>query len=64
MLSILELRNKFDRVLYVDLDVHHGDGVEDAFYCTNKVFTLSFHRFSPGLFYPGTGSLKYVEVTK
>ena len=27
----------FDRVLYVDLDVHHGDGVEEAFYLSNKV---------------------------
>ncbi|XP_050391463.1 histone deacetylase 8 isoform X1 [Patella vulgata] len=55
VLGILKLRQKFDRVLYIDLDLHHGDGVEEAFCCTNKVLTLSFHKYSPG-FFPGTGS--------
>ena len=35
--------------------MHHGDGVEEAFYLSNRVFTLSFHRF--GDFFPGTGSI-------
>ena len=52
VVAILTLRQKYERVLYIDLDVHHGDGVEDAFCATNKVFTLSFHKNSPG-FYPG-----------
>ena len=39
----------------MDLDVHHGDGVEFAFAHTKKVITLSFHVFEPG-FFPGTGS--------
>jgi len=39
------------RILYIDIDVHHGDGVVEAFYCTNRVFTVSFHKFAPG-FYP------------
>ena len=56
MLAILELLKYKDRVLYVDIDVHHGDGVEEAFYLTNRVMTLSFHRF--GDFFPGTGCLK------
>lgn len=43
-------------MLYVDIDVHHGDGVEEAFYLTNRVMTLSFHKF--GDFFPGTGSIK------
>ncbi|KAL1914788.1 uncharacterized protein VTP21DRAFT_7880 [Calcarisporiella thermophila] len=53
-LAILQLRRQFSRVLYIDLDVHHGDGVEAAFQLTDRVLTLSFHRYTPG-FYPGTG---------
>ncbi|NXV98591.1 HDAC8 deacetylase, partial [Calonectris borealis] len=52
VLGILRLRQKFDRVLYIDLDLHHGDGVEDAFSFTSKVMTVSLHKFSPG-FFPG-----------
>ena len=43
-------------VLYVDIDVHHGDGVEEAFYTTDRVMTVSFHKY--GDFFPGTGELK------
>jgi histone deacetylase 1/2 len=32
-------------VLYVDIDVHHGDGVEEAFYTTDRVMTCSFHKY-------------------
>ena len=28
------------RVLYVDIDIHHGDGVEEAFYLTDRVMTV------------------------
>ncbi|KAF6039461.1 HDAC8 [Bugula neritina] len=59
VLAIQKLREKFERVLYVDLDLHHGDGVEDAFYTTNKVYTLSIHKYSPG-FYPGSGKMQDV----
>jgi acetoin utilization deacetylase AcuC-like enzyme len=31
-------------VLYVDIDIHHGDGVEEAFYTTDRVMTVSFHK--------------------
>jgi histone deacetylase 1/2 len=55
VLGILELLKYHNRVLYIDIDVHHGDGVEEAFYLSNRVFTLSFHRF--GDFFPGTGSI-------
>ncbi len=41
------------RVLYIDIDIHHGDGVEEAFYTTNRVMTCSFHKF--GEYFPGTG---------
>jgi len=32
------------RIAYVDIDVHHGDGVEEAFYTTDRVMTVSFHK--------------------
>ncbi|GAB1607852.1 histone deacetylase 8-like [Argonauta hians] len=63
VLGILELRKTFDRVLYVDLDLHHGDGVEEAFSVTSKVFTVSFHKLLPG-FFPGSGSLEDVGFGK
>lgn len=54
VLGILVLRKKFERVLYIDLDVHHGDGVQEAFETSKQVFTLSFHQYEAG-FFPGTG---------
>ena len=36
------------------MDLHHGDGVESAFYFSDRVFTLSLHKFKPG-FFPGSG---------
>lgn len=36
VLAILELLKYHARVLYLDLDVHHGDGVEEAFITTNR----------------------------
>ena len=58
VLAILELLTKYQRVLYIDIDVHHGDGVEEAFFCTDRVLTCSFHKY--GDFFPGTGSLNDV----
>ncbi|KAI8320103.1 histone deacetylase 8-like protein [Martensiomyces pterosporus] len=54
VLGILKLQARFARVLYIDLDLHHGDGVQDAFLYSNKVTTLSIHHFDRG-FYPNTG---------
>jgi histone deacetylase 1/2 len=56
VLAILELLKVHARVLYIDIDVHHGDGVEEAFYCTDRVMTLSLHKY--GDFFPGTGHIK------
>lgn len=56
VLAILELLKFHARVLYIDIDVHHGDGVEEAFLQSSRVFTLSFH-FHDGKFFPKTGSL-------
>jgi histone deacetylase 1/2 len=58
VLAIQELLKYNPRVLYVDIDVHHGDGVEEAFYCTPRVMTVSFHKY--GDFFPGTGDIKDV----
>ncbi|KAI5736323.1 hypothetical protein M8J76_002136 [Diaphorina citri] len=63
VLSILQLSKKFDRILYIDLDVHHGNGVENAFSSTQKVFTFSLHRNGVG-FYPNTGDLNDVGTGK
>lgn len=58
VLAILELLKVHARVLYVDIDVHHGDGVEEAFYTTDRVMTLSIHKY--GDFFPGTGHIQDV----
>jgi acetoin utilization protein AcuC len=42
------------RVAYVDIDVHHGDGVQAAFYSDPRVLTISLHE-SPLTLFPGTG---------
>ena len=42
------------RVAYVDIDVHHGDGVQWAFYDTDRALTISLHESGLSLF-PGTG---------
>jgi histone deacetylase 1/2 len=60
VLGILELLRYRQRVLYIDIDVHHGDGVEEAFYTTDRVMTVSFHKY--GEYFPGTGELRDVGV--
>lgn len=42
------------RIAYVDVDVHHGDGVQAAFYDDPRVLTVSVHQ-DPRTLYPGTG---------
>lgn len=43
-----------ERVVYLDFDAHHGDGVEAIFWNDPRVLTVSFHQ-SPATLYPGTG---------
>jgi acetoin utilization protein AcuC len=43
-----------ERIAYVDIDVHHGDGVQAAFYDDPWVLTISLHE-SPATLFPGTG---------
>ncbi|CAP33791.1 Protein CBG15416 [Caenorhabditis briggsae] len=59
VLGILKLLDFHPRVLYVDIDVLHGDGVEEAFYCTDRVMTVSFHQYGKGVF-PGTGNVQSI----
>jgi acetoin utilization deacetylase AcuC-like enzyme len=59
VLAILQFLRYFPRVLYIDIDVHHGDGVQEAFYHTDRVMTVSFHKYN-GVFFPGTGNLEEV----
>jgi acetoin utilization protein AcuC len=44
----------YERIAYVDLDVHHGDGVQAAFYDDPRVLTVSIHQ-TPLTLWPGTG---------
>uniref|UniRef100_A0A7N0UXE5 Histone deacetylase n=1 Tax=Kalanchoe fedtschenkoi TaxID=63787 RepID=A0A7N0UXE5_KALFE len=62
VLAILELLKDHERVLYVDIDVHHGDGVEEAFFLTDRVMTVSFHKF--GKYFPGSGDVRDIGVGK
>ncbi len=54
VLAIQSLVAKGRRVAYVDIDAHHGDGVQEAFFRTDRVMTLSIHETGAALF-PGTG---------
>uniref|UniRef100_A0A6G1SI99 histone deacetylase n=1 Tax=Aceria tosichella TaxID=561515 RepID=A0A6G1SI99_9ACAR len=62
VLAILELLKYHQRVLYIDIDIHHGDGVEEAFYTTDRVMTVSFHKY--GEYFPGTGDLRDIGAGK
>ncbi len=48
------LDNGFERIAYLDVDVHHGDGVQAAFYDDPRVLTISLHQH-PATLFPGTG---------
>ena len=54
VIGILKLLSLGKRVAYIDIDAHHGDGVQKAFYQTNRVLTISLHETGYSLF-PGTG---------
>ncbi|KAG8865119.1 hypothetical protein FRB96_000008 [Tulasnella sp. 330] len=61
-LAILELLRYHARVLYIDIDCHHGDGVEEAFYSTDRVLTCSFHKQKD--YFPGTGRMEDIGKGK
>nr|XP_002733814.2 PREDICTED: histone deacetylase 8-like [Saccoglossus kowalevskii] len=61
VLGILKLKEKFNRIMYIDIDLHHGDGVENAFSFTSKVMTVSLHKYAPG-FFPSTGNQNDIGI--
>jgi acetoin utilization protein AcuC len=62
-IAISELVQQGYRVAYIDVDVHHGDGVQAAFYDTDQVLTISLHESGRFLF-PGTGFVEEIGVGK
>lgn len=67
-LCILELLKSHPRVLYIDIDCHHGNGVEAAFCGTDRVLTTSFHKYGKRKngekFFPETGPLEAIGFGK
>ncbi len=53
-LACIVLAEQKKRVLYLDVDVHHGDGVANKFYDRSDVLTISLHQ-NPKTLFPGTG---------
>ena len=47
--------------MYIDIDLHHGDGVQEAFYNTDRVMTVSFHKYN-GEFFQVQGQLMKLEL--
>ena len=63
------LDNGLKKVLYVDLDAHHGDGVQEAFQNDDRVLTISIHEtnrwpFTGGLYDRGSGNVRNLPVPK
>ncbi|GAB4823629.1 hypothetical protein N2152v2_010675 [Parachlorella kessleri] len=62
VLAVLHLLGNFQRIMYVDVDLHHCDAVQllfsqqEAFNLTDRVLTISLHKLAPG-FFPGTGQM-------
>lgn len=54
VVAIAQLVKQGKKVVYVDIDAHHGDGVQEAFYATDRVLTISIHENGKD-FYPYSG---------
>jgi len=54
VIAINRLLARGKRVVYLDIDAHHGDGVQEAFFDTDRVLVISMHE-SGIYFFPGTG---------
>jgi acetoin utilization protein AcuC len=50
VIAIRHLLSEGHRIVYLDLDAHHGDGVQSAFYSDNRVLTISLHESGKTLF--------------
>ena len=55
VLACMRLAGAGKRVLLLDIDAHHCDGVQEAFYERGDILTMSFHEYGPN-FFPGTGA--------
>jgi acetoin utilization protein AcuC len=49
------LQQGVERIAYIDVDVHHGDGPQAIFWNEPRVLTISIHQYAPWYFFPGTG---------
>ena len=54
VLACMRFSDKGKRVLFLDIDAHHGDGVQEAFYSSHKVMVISLHE-SGNTLWPWTG---------
>jgi len=59
VITIKDLVEKGFRIAYIDVDAHHGDGVQNAFYETDRVLTISLHQ-TGRLLFPGTGDVSEI----
>lgn len=59
----LRLKRPNLRIMYLDIDAHHGDGVQNIFYDDADVLTVSFHQDGNTLF-PGTGFMEEIGKEK
>ncbi len=57
VISLSELEKKGLKVLYLDIDAHHCNAVQEAFYHSPQILIVSFHQYD-GEIYPGTGALE------
>lgn len=55
--AVKQIRKRLDmeKVLIIDWDVHHGNGIQQIFYDDPHVLYISIHRHDDGNFFPGTG---------
>jgi acetoin utilization protein AcuC len=63
VLAINTLLETVNRVVYIDIDAHHGDGVQHAFYEMDSVLTISIHQSGYTIF-PGTGFVQEIGKGK
>ncbi|TXT57049.1 MAG: hypothetical protein BAJATHORv1_20649 [Candidatus Thorarchaeota archaeon] len=63
VIALKKYREKYpeNKILYLDTDVHHGDGTQHAFYNDPNVLTISTHELSMG-FFPGTGRPEEIGI--
>lgn len=61
VIAIKKLCQKDLRVAYIDIDSHHGDAVQNAFYDTDQVLTISLHQ-TGRLLFPGTGEVQEIGI--